>query len=170
MKAVKTLDKYISKQLLEVFLMGIVIFTSIVFASDTFTSLIKQISMYGIPFNIAILIVVLKLPSILVLSIPMGVLFSIVMTINKLSLNSEITVMRSCAIGLSRIAKPAFAFAISGMFVCFFINEFIAPFANAQAKKTYNLGNTTAKCPRRQGQLHHKANRRPQRPQKTALC
>ena len=66
MKAVKTLDKYISKQLLEVFLMGIVIFTSIVFASDTFTSLIKQISMYGIPFNIAILIVVLKLPSILV--------------------------------------------------------------------------------------------------------
>ena len=135
MKAVKTLDKYISKQLLEVFLMGIVIFTSIVFASDTFTSLIKQISMYGIPFNIAILIVVLKLPSILVLSIPMGVLFSIVMTINKLSLNSEITVVRSCAIGLSRIAKPAFAFAISGMFVCFFINEFIAPFANAQAKK-----------------------------------
>lgn len=134
MKAVKTLDKYISKQLLEVFLMGIVIFTSIVFASDTFTSLIKQISMYGIPFNIAILIIILKLPSILVLSIPMGVLFSIVMTINKLSLNSEITVMRSCAIGLSRIAKPAFLFALCGMFVCFFLNEFVAPFANAQAK------------------------------------
>lgn len=134
MDNIKTLDKYILRQLLEVFLMGIVIFTSIVFASDTFTSLIKQISMYGIPFNIAILIVILKLPSILVLSIPMGVLFSIVMTINRLSLNSEITVMRACAIGLSRIAKPAFLFALSAMFLCFFINEFVAPFANTQAK------------------------------------
>ena len=56
------LDKYILKQLLEVFLMGVIIFTSIIFASETFTQLIKQITLYGIPFNIAFMMIILNLP------------------------------------------------------------------------------------------------------------
>ena len=40
------LDRYILNQLLSVFTLGIIIFTSIIFASETFTQLIKQISLY----------------------------------------------------------------------------------------------------------------------------
>lgn len=135
LKNLKILDKYISKQLVEAFLLGIVIFTSLMFASDTFLSLIKQISLYGIPFNVAIIIVFLKIPSILVMTIPMGVLLSTVMTINKMSLNSEISVMRACGISIARIAKPVLSFAIVAAVGCFFLNEAIVPMANAQAKK-----------------------------------
>lgn len=131
----KTLDKYILRQLIEMFLMGLVIFTSIIFASDTLLTLIRQISLYGIPFGVAIFIIILRLPAILVLTIPMGVLLSTVMTLNKMSLNSEICVMRACGISLSRIAKPVFLFGISAMLISFAVNEFIAPIANAQAKK-----------------------------------
>ena len=55
----KMLDKYILKQVIEMFIMGVLVFTSIIFASDTFITLIKQISMYGIPFKIAFLILYL---------------------------------------------------------------------------------------------------------------
>ena len=41
----KYLDKYILKQVIEMFLMGVFVFTAIIFASDTFITLIKQISM-----------------------------------------------------------------------------------------------------------------------------
>ena len=89
------LDRYILFQVLEIFIMGIIIFTSIIFASDTFITLIKQITLYGIPFNVALMIVLLNLPQVIVMAIPMSVLFSTVMTLNKLSLSSEITVMRA---------------------------------------------------------------------------
>ena len=128
------LDRYILLQVLEIFIMGIVIFTSIIFASDTFITLIKQITLYGIPFNIALMIVLLNLPQVIVMAIPMSVLFSTVMTLNKLSLSSEITVMRACGISLSRIARPIFIFAAAMSLLTFIVNETIVPVTNSQSK------------------------------------
>ena len=116
--SISMLDKYILKQLIEVFILGVIIFTSIIFASETFTQLIKQITQFGIPFNIAIMMVVLNLPQVFVMTIPISTLFATVMTVNKLSL----------------IAKPIFAFAILMTIVSFLINEFIVPVASTQAK------------------------------------
>lgn len=130
-----TLDWYILRGLFESFLMGLVIFTSIIFASDTLLTLIKQISLYGIPFNVAIFIVILKLPAILSMTIPMGVLLATVMTINKLSMDSELSIMRACGISLARISRPVFIFGIAAMLSGLVVNELFAPIANAQAKK-----------------------------------
>lgn len=115
------------------FIMGVLVFTSIIFASDTFITLIKQIAKYGIPFRLAFIIIILHLPSVFVMTIPMGVLLSTVMTLNNLSLSSEITVMRSCGIGINRIAKPIFIFAIIMAFLSFFINETIVPVMTKQS-------------------------------------
>ncbi len=128
------LDKYILKQLIEVFILGVIVFTSIIFASDTFISLIKQISEYGMPLNIAFMIIILNLPAVIVMTIPMSVLFSTVMTVNKLCLQSEITVMKACAISLKRISKPIFFFALVMSLITFIINETIVPLTSSQSK------------------------------------
>lgn len=134
LKDIKLLDRFILSQVFEVFIMGVCIFTSIIFASDTFITLIKQISAFGIPFSVAFRIVILNLPSIIVMTIPLGVLLATVMTLNKLSLSSEITVLRSCGIGLNRIAKPIFIFAVAMSVCCFVVNESIVPVMSKQAK------------------------------------
>lgn len=128
------LDRYILKQLIDVFTLGVIIFTSIIFASETFTQLIKQISLYGIPFHIAMMMVILNLPQVFVLTIPISTLFATVMTVNDLSLKSEITIFKACGIGINRVAKPIFAFALIMTLVSFFINEFIVPIASVQSK------------------------------------
>lgn len=128
------LDRYILKQLSDVFILGIIIFTSIIFASETFTQLIKQISLYGIPFHIALMMVILNLPQVFVLTIPISTLFATVMTVNDLSLKSEITIFKACGIGISRVAKPIFCFAAVMTVLSFFINEFIVPVASVQSK------------------------------------
>lgn len=128
------LDKYILKQVIEIFVLGVIIFTSIVFASDTFITLIKQISLYGIPFHIALMIIILNLPSVIVMTIPMGTLFATVMTLNRLSLASELTVMRACGISITRIAKPIFIFGLVMAMVSFIINETIVPVTTQQSK------------------------------------
>lgn len=130
----KLLDKYILKQVIEMFVMGVLVFTSIIFASDTFMTLIKQISKYGIPFKVALILVILSLPSIFVMTIPMGVLLSTVMTLNKLSLASELTVMRACGISFNTIAKPVFAFSVVMCLASFFINETVVPVMTKQSK------------------------------------
>lgn len=138
----KILDKYLLKQIIVMFLMGVFVFSTIIFASDTFITLIKQISQFGVPFKFALIIIILNLPSVIVLSIPMGVLLATVMVLNKLCLSSEITVMRSCGIGLNRIAKPIFIFAIIMSISTFFINETVAPTMSKYSKNTalYALG------------------------------
>lgn len=130
----KLVDKYILKQVIEMFLMGVAVFTSIIFASDTFITLIKQISLFGIPFNVAFIMIILNLPQVIVMTIPMGVLLATVMTLNNLSLKSEITVMKACGIGLNRIAKPIFLFAIVMSVLSFFINETVVPITTRQSK------------------------------------
>ena len=128
------LDRYILKQLSDVFILGVIIFTSIIFASETFTQLIKQISLYDIPFHIAIMMIVLNLPQVFVLTIPISTLFATVMTVNDLSLKSEITIFKACGISIERVARPIFCFAVVMTFVSFFINEFIVPVASVQSK------------------------------------
>ena len=56
------------------------------------------------------------------------------MTLNNLSLKSEITVMRACGIGLNRIAKPIFIFALLMSICSFFINESVVPIMTKQSK------------------------------------
>ena len=114
--------------------MGVFVFTTIIFASDTFITLIKQIAKFGIPFKVAFIMILLNLPSVIVMTIPMGVLLATVMTLNRLSLSSEITVMRACGIGLNRIAKPIFIFAILMSLSSFFINETVVPVMTRQSK------------------------------------
>ncbi|MBQ3102468.1 LptF/LptG family permease [bacterium] len=131
----KLIDKYILSQMLEIFVLGLVIFTSIIFASETFTQLFKQISDYGISFNVAFVVVILNLPQVFVTSIPISTLFATVMTINKLSLNSEITVFKACGISIPRIAKPVMFFALVATIASLAINELVVPVASAQSKQ-----------------------------------
>ena len=130
----KILDRYLLKQVIEMFLMGVFVFTTIIFASDTFITLIKQIAKFGIPFKVAFIMILLNLPAVIVMTIPMGVLLSTVMTLNRLSLSSEITVMRACGISLNRIAKPIFAFAIVMALFSFLINETVVPVMTKQSQ------------------------------------
>ena len=131
---IKILDKYILRQVIEMFLMGVAVFTSIIFASDTFITLIKQIALLGIPFRVAFILIILNLPQVIVMTIPMGVLLATVMTLNNLSLKSEITVMRACGVGLNRIAKPIFIFSIIMSICSFVINESVVPVTARQSK------------------------------------
>ena len=131
---VSILDKYILRQIVEIFILGVVIFSSIFLASQAFTDLIKKIADYGMPPKIAFMLIILNLPTIVVQTIPMSMLLATVMGLNKLCLASEITVMRACGIGINRIAKPIFVFAGLMAILSLSVNEFIVPLTSSQSK------------------------------------
>ena len=128
------LDRYVLRQVVEIFILGLVIFSSIIFASEAFIQLIKQVTDFGVPPKIAFMIIILNLPAVIAKAIPMSMLLATVMGLNKLCLSSEITVMKACGIGLDRIARPIFIFAILMVLLSFAINEFVVPITGSQSK------------------------------------
>ena len=128
-------DKYILSQMLEFFILGIVVFTSLIFASTAFTQTIKEAAGAGIPTYMALMMIVLNLPYVFVSSIPISTLLAAIMTVNKLSTNSEIAIFKSCGIGVERLSKPIMFFAIVAAFAGVFINEFIVPTTSMQSKQ-----------------------------------
>ena len=133
-KNLTILDKYILKQFVGTFIVSLVIFTSIIFATDAFITIVRQITRYGIPLLIAAMLVMLKLPSMLILTIPMGVLLSTILTVNRMNNALEITILKACGIGVGRIAKPIMICSVIAALMGFFVNEVFAPIASQQAK------------------------------------
>jgi len=130
----KILDKYIVKQFFEVFFLGMTIFTGLMFAADPFLKLIKEISNFGMPMHVALMIILLNLPAIIVLAVPMSSLFATIMVLNRLCLDSEITVMKSCGIGLRRISISILVIALFLTGIIFIANETIVPITKEQSK------------------------------------
>lgn len=134
LKKISILDKYILRHIIEIFILGVAVFSSIFLASQAFTDLIKKIADYGMPPKIALILIILNLPAVIVQTIPMSMLLATVMGLNKLCLASEITVMRACGIGINRIAKPIFIFAALMAVLSLAVNEFIVPLTGSQSK------------------------------------
>ena len=133
-KKLKILDRYILTQFIETFLIGIVVFTSIIFATDAFLTIVKQVTDYGIPLHVAAMLIILKMPSMVVLAVPMGVLLSALLTVNRMNNEHEIVILRSCGVSIKRIAKPILICALGAAVLGFFVNEIVAPYASEKAK------------------------------------
>lgn len=133
-KTLKRIDKYILKTLIETFIFGVVIFGSVLLASDAFLDVIRQISEFGIPLKVALLIVILRLPGIVVYTLPMALLVSVILTYNRLNNNLEITAIKSCGVSIYRLLVPALAIGVMTSMLTLALNEIIVPKANYQAR------------------------------------
>ncbi len=127
---IRILDKYIFREVCMTFLFGICAFSAVFIGSGTLFRIAQYITEYGASLQSVIKIFVLGLPGVVMWTFPMSMLLSVLLTFGKLSSSSEITAMKSCGIGFSRIAAPAL---ILGAFVSVFaigFNEYVVPWAN----------------------------------------
>jgi len=130
------LDYYIIQELLPPFLFGVGAFTSIGIAIGALFELVRQVTEAGLPMSTAMQVFFLKLPDFLVLSFPMAVLLSTLMTYGRLSSDSELIALRSCGISLYRIVLPAIVLSLLVTGLTFVFNELIVPAANYRATLT----------------------------------
>lgn len=147
-RILKTIDKYIFASLISTFLFGVIVFASILLASEAFLDVIRQISRFGIPFKLALLVVGLRLPGVIVYTIPMALLVSVILTYNRLNNNLEITAIRSCGVSLYRLLVPSLIFGVFAMGLTILLNEVIVPRANYQARNVMLYAITQKNIPK----------------------
>lgn len=126
---VKLLDRYIIREVLGPFFVGMVGFVVILITDILFT-LTDMIINKGVPASAVIKLLVFKLPAMLVLTFPVSTLFGTAMALGRLSEDSEIIAMRTSGISLFRIALPILVLSLFISMAAFSNSEFLVPWCN----------------------------------------
>ncbi|NJL27031.1 MAG: LPS export ABC transporter permease LptF [Thermoanaerobaculia bacterium] len=101
----RRLDRYVFAEILGPLGLGFLIYTFILLLRVLFRSA-EMIIRRGVPVDTVGQLLALSLPSIVVLTIPMALLFGILIAVGRLSADSELVAMRSCGISLFSLYRP----------------------------------------------------------------
>ncbi len=123
------LDRYIVREIIPPFLVGIFGFI-IIMITDILFTLTDLIINKGVPFFAVLKLLVFKLPAIMVLTFPVATLFGVAMAMGRLSHDREIIALRTSGVSMFRIATPIILISLAISFMCYSTNEFVVPWAN----------------------------------------
>lgn len=70
-------------------------------------------------------------------ALPMGVLTGVLLTLGRLSADSEITAMRAAGISIARVSLPVFVLGTAGAVAAFFVNFETMPWARVQYHREF---------------------------------
>ncbi len=142
--SIPLIDRWLIGQLLPPMFFAIGAFTVVSLSVGIMFDLVRKIVEFGLPLQVALKILILKLPGFLVLSFPMSMLLSTLLAYGKLSSNSELLALRSLGITNKRIVLPAIVLSIFMTIITFTFNDNIVPIANRISESTLraSLGKT----------------------------
>ncbi len=138
--SIPLIDRWLLGQIIPPMIFAISAFTVISLSVGVMFDLIRKIVEYGLPLVQALKALIYSLPSFLVLSFPMAVLLSTLLSYGKLSANSELLALRSLGIKTSRIIAPAIAVSIFMTGLTFYFNDNLVPNSNKLAESTLRSG------------------------------
>ena len=130
------IDRWLLGQLLPPMLFAIGAFTAVSLSVGIMFDLVRKIVEFGLPFQVALKILILKLPGFLVLSFPMSMLLATLLAYGKLSSNSELLALKSLGVANRRIIFPAILLSIFMTFLTFTFNDSLVPMSNRVAENT----------------------------------
>lgn len=128
----RILDRYILKELIKPFTAGVAAFI-VVMLSNTLFLYAEMIVKSGVPVNAVLALLLYNLPAIIVVTFPVGYLFSTLLVLGRLSKDSEIVALRSCGVSFTRVITPILLIALFVSYLGFMINEKVVPHTNHQS-------------------------------------
>src|SRR6266481_4707551 len=108
----KILTRYILKEMVGPTFLGFVFYTSIILMRQLF-DFAGMIIKRSLPAPMVGKLLLLSLPHIVVLTVPMSLLFGILIAIGRLSSDSEIIAMRALGVSTRTIYRPVFLFSFA---------------------------------------------------------
>src|SRR5438067_12175791 len=104
--AVSVLDRYVVRELISPFLFGGALFTFFL-VIDRIYQLTELVITKGVPFHLVIQLLVFMLPSFLAHTLPMALLFAVLLAGGRLAGDLEIVAFKAAGVSLLRLFRPA---------------------------------------------------------------
>ncbi len=102
------LDLMVVREVIVPTILGFVTYTFLLMMRGLF-SLIEQIFVRGLPMKDAFGVLGVTLPHVVVLTIPMGFLFGVLLAVGRMSMDHEIVALQAAGISARRLLKPIIA-------------------------------------------------------------
>ena len=122
----KIIDRYILKELLPPFGLGILLFTFVLLINRIFKLTDLIINKGVSPFDILRLLSYM-MPSLLTLTIPMAVLLAALVAFGRLSTDCEVTALKASGFSLTRLMLPVMAFSAAACLVTAYFSLYLGP-------------------------------------------
>ena len=129
------LDRHIFKSVLITAIMAVALFAFVLAAGNIIRDLLGPLMSGQLQPLSFIRLVLLLFPFVISYALPLGMLTGVLLTLGRLSSDSEITAMRSVGISVPRIARPALILAALGVVLALRINFESMPWARVQYHK-----------------------------------
>ncbi len=129
----KILDRYIFREMLTAFFLGVVTFTFVLLLNKILR-LVELIVNKGVPAGVVLQLFLYILPYSLVVTIPMATLLACLASYGRMAADNEITVLKVTGLSLYRLILPALAFGIMATLVTSYITVSLLPFSNRAFK------------------------------------
>src|SRR2546430_1742975 len=127
----KILTRYILKEMFGPTVLGFGFYTFIILMRQLF-DLAGLIIRRSLPASTVVHLLYLSLPNIVVLTVPMSLLFGILIAIGRLSSDSEIIAMRASGISARTILRPVFLFSFAAFLLNLYLMNVLLPRGNSE--------------------------------------
>jgi LPS export ABC transporter permease LptG len=125
----RILTRYILKEMIGPTFLGFVFYTSIILMQKLF-DMAGLIIKRSLPGAAVLKLLLYALPHIIVLTVPMSLLFGILIAVGRLSADSEIVAMRALGISARSIYRPVFYFSAVMFLLNLYLINFVMPRGN----------------------------------------
>lgn len=125
----RTLTRYIFKEMLGPTLLGFGFYTFVILTRQLL-DLAEMIIKRSLSMGVVAELLALSLPHIIVLTIPMALLFGILIAVGRLSADSEIVAMRAAGMPTAAIYRPVFYFSFAIFLLNLFLMNVVLPRGN----------------------------------------
>ncbi|HSA06306.1 MAG TPA: LptF/LptG family permease [Candidatus Gastranaerophilales bacterium] len=130
----KLLDKYILSQVLISTIFGVLLFIILWISPEILFKIIKKFINGDISLELAIRLFFLEIPEILPKAIPVGMMLGGLFVFDRLSKDSELTIMRMSGVSIFRLTLPIVFLSIIGMWISFLIYANLIPYSTSEIK------------------------------------
>ena len=133
---IKILHSYIVKEFLGSFAFGLIVFSAILLIDQIF-QFVDLFLARGVAFWLVLQLFLLVIPTILSLTIPMAILFGVLISYGRFAEDNEITVMKATGVDYKTLSMPVIVFvAIISLGLVFF-NHDLAPSTHKYFRTLY---------------------------------
>lgn len=123
----KTIDRYILRQLIAVTFLGVLSLTLLLLLGQLFKELHTLLVESGAPPSIVVDFILQVIPFSLTFSVPWGFLTAVLLVYGRLAADNELTSMRMAGLSLWRLSAPAIGMGVALSALCYYINIEVAP-------------------------------------------
>ena len=131
----RILSRYIAKEVLSHSLIGLLVFTFVIFIRQL-GDLLELVVRHNVPVRDMAALFLLPVPKILMMTVPLAVMVGTLIGLSRMAADGEVIAARASGIGIGAFVRPVMVLAVSGWALTLWMGLFLAPQA---ARKMYRM-------------------------------